>query len=84
MTAEDDRSGGSVEKLSEDNGRCGSTYYNRVFSGRVEVMRIILPLLTVMARAELYRVSGTIVEDIGNNGSDGGIGGSMSEAGQER
>jgi len=37
MTAEDDGSGGSFHKTTEDGG---STYYNRVFGGRAEVMRI--------------------------------------------
>ena len=33
--------GGSMRKLSEDDGRCGSaTYYNRVFGRWAEVMRI--------------------------------------------
>jgi len=37
----------------------------------------------VMARVELYEVGGTIAGDVGNDRSDGGIGGSMSEAGRE-
>jgi len=37
-----------------------------------------------MARAELYGVGRTIAGDVGNNGSDGGIGGLMSEAGQQQ
>jgi len=37
-----------------------------------------------MACVELYGVSGTIAGDVGNDGSDRGIGGSMSEAGRER
>jgi len=48
--AEDDRNGGSISEAAEDDGSGGSfrkttedggsTYYNRVFSGRAEVMRI--------------------------------------------
>jgi len=37
-----------------------------------------------MAHAELYGVGETIAGDVGNNGSDGCIGGSMSGAGRER
>jgi len=35
--AEDNGSGGSFQKTSEDGG---STYYNRIFGGWAEVMRI--------------------------------------------
>jgi len=37
-----------------------------------------------MARAELYEVSRITVGDVGNDRSDGGIGGLMLEAGRER
>jgi len=38
----------------------------------------------VVARADLYEVGGITAGDVGNDGSDGGIGGSMLEAGRER
>jgi len=48
MTAEDVGSGGSMQKLSEDVGRCSLTYYNRIFGGWAEVMCIILPLTELL------------------------------------